>query len=441
MKDNPRDAALNGLLLVERGAFISEALNSLLQEYQLNDKNVRLTTELLYGTVRMQATLDYLLNQISNRKMDSLSPIIRNILRLGSYQLVFLDRIPASAAVNESVKLTPKRNRKPIAGFINGVLRNLARKQDSLTLPDLTTDPTNHIATKYSYPQWMVTRWIERWGVQETVEFCRINNNPRETSLRVNTLKTSVEAVKQALEAKGIHVSLGQFAPDVLLVGPGLQILEDPLFAAGHYYIQNESSALVSHALAPKPGELIYDICSAPGGKSTHIGQLMGNLGDILSIDQTDSKLTLVRENAKRLGVRIIRTLAADATQLPALPLADRVLVDAPCSGLGVLRHKPDIRWRKSENEIKKLPIIQRDILAQAAKLVKPSGILGYSTCTTEIEENQDIINWFLECHPNFRFFPLPGWFPNTPGGMVEILPQHYNLDGFFICVLENYEN
>ncbi len=436
MKTNPRGAALFGLLKVEKDIFISEALNLALTQYNLSAKDQKLMTELLYGTVRMQGTLDYYLNQISSRKLDTLDSTMRNVLRLGAYQLMFLDRVPASAAVNESVKLAPAKNRKTLAGFINGVLRNLARRQESIEFPDLHHHPVDHIAARYSHPQWLVRRWISRWGVQETIKLCQANNAPPLMSIRVNTLKVSVADLKAHYEALGLTVQLGQFAPDVLVIEQGLRITEDPKFQAGFYYVQNESSVLVGHALSPKPGECIYDLCSAPGGKSTHIAGLMKNQGDVLAIDQSDEKIRLIKENAARLGITIIRPLVADASCLPNLAPADRVVVDAPCSGLGVLRHKPDIRWRKKPQEILTLVSIQRSILTQAADLVRPGGTLVYSTCSTEREENEDNILWFLDNFPEFQIQALPNWFPNGTQTMLQILPHQQRIDGFFICRL-----
>lgn len=439
MKSNPRKAALTGLLLVEQGIFINQVLNEIFKQHQLSEQDRGLTTELIYGTTRMRGTLDYYLKRISRRPIAKLDPEVRNILRLGAYQILFLDRIPNSAAVNEAVKLAPTKNQRLVAGFINGVLRNLIRKQQQIKFPDLKTDPVAHISSKYSHPEWMVRRWVKRWGAEQVIKLCQFNNQPPELHLRVNTIKVTVEELQNYFAAKGIPTRPGRFASDVLVVGEGARILRDSYFQQGYYYVQNESSVLVGHALNPQPGEIVYDLCSAPGGKTTHLAQLMKNQGKIIAVDVTKEKIDLVKENAQQLGISIIETKVADAATIK-LPLADKVLVDAPCSGLGTLAHRPDIRWSKSESDIVELSQIQRRILANAAGLVKPGGLLVYSTCTIEPEENQENLAWFLENFPSYRLKPLPNWFPgDSCQGYVSIMPFKHRIDGFFISLLENY--
>jgi len=438
-KTNPRAAALTALLLVEKGTFISTALDQVLQEYMLSSLDAALATEILYGTVRMQKAIDHLLNQVSDRRLTELDPRVRQILRIGAYQLLYLDRIPASAAVNESVKLTPPgKNRRGVAGFINAVLRNLIRKRHQLTFPELEKDPVAHIATKYSHPEWMVSRWIKRYGIDHTIKLCQINNTTPKLQVRVNTLKTDRKQLQEHFTTQGITSIPGQYAPDVLTLAQGLNFNVDPLFQNGYYYVQNESSALVAHAVAPKPGDVVYDLCAAPGGKATHIAQLMKNQGKVVAIDRTAEKVALIKENAQRLGTTIVEAFVEDA-QSVTLPLADKVLIDVPCSGLGVLRHKPDARWHKREQDITVLTKTQKQILLNAARLVKPGGILVYSTCTTEPEENQEMISWFLQQCPEFRLSSLPSWFPgSSQEGMATILPFLHEIDGFFICKMEN---
>lgn len=439
MRVNPRKAAFDGLLLVEQGVFISQALNDIVERYQLSDRDLRLATELLYGTTRMRGTLDYYLNKISKRPIERLNREIRNLLRMGAYQIIFLDRIPNSAAVNESVKLVPRNKGKQVAGYINGVLRNLVRGYQQITFPDLTDEPIQHIASKYSYPSWMVKRWVERWGVERTIQLCLINNQVPPIHLRVNTLKITLADLQDYFAEKGIVAIPGKYCPDVLVINQGAAVLSDPWFEQGYYYLQNESSVLVGHAMEPKPGELVYDLCSAPGGKSTHMAQLMDNQGQIIAVDQTEAKVELIRENTRRLGITIINAMVGDASTIK-LPLADKVLVDAPCSGLGVLSHRPDTRWSKSLQEIRELSKIQKNILTNASQLVRPGGFLVYSTCTIEPEENQENISWFLNKYPNYRLKALPSWFPGKPEtGSVSICSFEYQLDGFFITLLENH--
>lgn len=437
-KTNPREAAVDALVNVELGAFISDALNQALADYRLSERDKALAVEIVYGTVRMKQALDYRLDAVSKRKMAALEPRMRSILRSGAYQLIYLDRIPPSAAVNESVKLIPRKQRQSAGGYVNAVLRNLIRKLDQIQFPSIESDPVSHIAVKYSHPEWIVERWVKRYGIANTVKFCQINNRSPQLQVRVNSLKTDLPQLQSYFASQGIQAAKARYAPDVLHCDRGIDPNSEPLFQAGHYYVQNESSALAAHAVDPQPGEVVYDLCAAPGGKTTHLAQLMQNQGQIVAVDQTEAKVSLVKENAARLGVSIIDVIIGDAASIE-LPRADRVLVDAPCSGLGVLRHKPDARWRKREQDINALSKLQREILTNAARLVKPGGTLVYSTCTTEPEENQEVIKWFLEKYPYFRPSALPTWFPASQNlGMVTILPFLYEIDGFFICKLVN---
>lgn len=438
IKNNPRAAAVDALTAVESGAFTAEAVNEVIKTYYLSERDARLATEIVYGSVRMRLTLDYYLNQISKKKVEKLDTRIRNILRTGAYQILFLDRIPPSAAVNESVKLVPRRNRDRSSGFVNAILRNLIRKQSQINFPNLKQDPVAHISTKYSHPGWMVKRWLNRYGIESTIKFCQINNTSPKTDLRVNTLKISSVELQEYFAKKDIILEPGKFASDVFSSKSGMQIINDPYFGAGYYYLQNESSVLVGHAVNPNPGDIIYDLCAAPGGKSTHLAQLLNNNGKIIAFDIDQERIKLIDENLTRLGITAVDVCLGDARNI-RLDTVDKVLVDAPCSGLGVLRHKPDARWTKSEQEIFKLVTIQKQILTNAAKLVKPGGQLIYSTCSTEPEENQEIITWFLKTHQNFRLMNLPQWFPGDPNtGKVGILPFIHGIDGFFICKMEN---
>lgn len=437
-RTNPRAAALDALIVVEQGAFTAEAIDQVIDLYNLSERDIRLTTEIVYGSVRMQLTLDYYLNQISKKRVKKLEPRIRNILRIGAYQILFLDRIPTSAAVNESVKLVPRRNRnKRSSGFVNAILRNLIRKQSQISFPDLKEDPVAHISTKYSHPSWMIERWLDRYGVEATIKFCEINNTSPQTDLRVNTLKISPVELQEYFTNKGIDLASGKFADDIFSSTSGMQIINDPYFTAGYYYLQNESSALVGHAVTPDPGDLIYDLCAAPGGKSTHLAQLVNNKGKIFAFDIDEKRVQLIDENITRLNTTAVTAYQGDARNIQ-LEMADKVLVDAPCSGLGVLRNKPDARWNKSERDITELVAIQKQILANASKLVKPKGKLIYSTCSTEPEENHEVIKWFLDNYRDFQLIELPQWFPGDPAtGMVSILPFIHGIDGFFICKME----
>lgn len=436
---NPRQLAIMTLnQFQDKEDFLREVLDFHLRQNPLKSVDQALYTELVYGTVRMQYNLDYVLSLFSSRPLGKIKPAILNVLRQGVYQLLYLDRIPDSAAVNEAVKLARLFGHEGVAKFTNGLLRQIARKRADIHYPFLETDPIGHLSAKYSYPPWIIELWLKWWGVEETRGLCQAMNEAPTMHIRINTLKKTPNEVKLHLEAQGVTVNPGKIVPEIFEVSPAHLVVRDSWLGEGHYYIQDESSSLVAHALRPLPGQLVYDLCSAPGGKTTHIAQLMENQGSILAYDVNPARLKLVEENAKRQGISIIKTRQGDATQDLALAPAPRVLVDAPCSGLGTMGHRPDIRWRKNLSEIIELSLIQKNILAQAAKYVAPGGLLLYSTCTLTKFENQDVAQWFLDQHPNFQGDAFPDWFPKTQNEanwMKTLFPHRDGVDGFFLAV------
>ena len=418
--------------------FLGEILDSFLQQGNLSSLDRSLFTELVYGTVRMKLNLDHILQQFSSRKLGQIEPLVRQVLRIGVYQLVYLDRIPDHAAVSEAVNSARRLGRRGAAGFVNGILRAVIRGKDSIAYPDPAVEPAKYLAVRYSFPQWMSARWVHTWGFAAAEQLCRAFNQPPATTLRLNTRQISVPEAVQHFQARGAVVQPGRFAPDVISLSPGSVALDDELFHKGAYYIQDESSALVAHAINPQAGEVVYDLCSAPGGKTTHLAQLMDDTGEIWAWDISAERLAKVEENSRRQGLTIIRTLQGDASKpLGVLP-ADRALVDAPCSGLGTMSHRPDIRWRRKPAEIQELANLQRQIMANAAELVKPNGLLVYSVCTITEEEGPEIAQWFLSSHPQFAPGTLPDWFPEPSDEAAPhtrlILPHVHGIDGFFIA-------
>jgi 16S rRNA (cytosine967-C5)-methyltransferase len=435
---NAREIALHIVNEVENnGAYANIVLAKSLTTHQLSDQDRRFVTELVYGTIRSKETIDYFLKKFISRDLASLSPVILNILRLGVYQLVFLTKIPVSAACNQSVELAKKYGHAGTVKFVNGVLRNMARHEEKLTYPDKQQDPVQYLSLVYFHPAWMVERWLKRFGFDETEALCQANNEISPLSLRTNTLKIDRAALLERLRAEEVICEAASLVPEGILCSKHPSLGSLASLKEGLFQVQDLSSMLVAHVLDPKPGEYIIDACSAPGGKSTHIAALMKNHGRILAIDLYEHKLSLIKQNAQRLGIDMIETCALDATNLAAAHVgqADRVLVDAPCSGLGILRHKADARWRKSEALLMELPPLQLAILESAAKCLKGNGILVYSTCTIEPEENGDVIQKFLAAHPEFvleetgRYLPSP-----VPGFFVQYLPHKDHQDGFFIA-------
>lgn len=439
---NPRQLAVITLNELDAtGDFLREVLDSHLRQNNLNSLDQGLYTEIVYGTVRMRRSLDYVLSLHSSRKPEAIKPVILNILRSAVYQILFLDRVPPRATVNEAVKLARMFGHEGIAKFTNGVLRQVVRQRENIEYPSEEADLVEHIGVKYSFPSWIVEEWLSWLGKDETIALCQALNESPQMSVRVNTLKTTVEELRAYFAEKGITSRPGKFAPDILDASPAHLVITDDALKEGLYYVQDESSCLAAHALQVEPGQRVYDLCSAPGGKTTHIAQLMGDRGQIIAFDVNPSRLRLVRENAERLGTTIVETQVGDATEPMELAPADRVLVDAPCSGLGTMGHRPDIRWRKDSQDIRKLAGLQKEILRVAANYVAPEGLLLYSTCTLTRQENQEVAEWFLQNHPEFTEFSFPSWFPPSEeqSWMRTFLPHRHGVDGFFLACFRKH--
>ena len=363
-------------------------------------------------------------------------PAIRELLRLGFYQIFCMDRVPPSAACNTAVELAKKHGRRGADSFVNGVLRAALREPERAAFPD--GRDARSLALRTWHPQWMVERWIRTYGYERTEELCRCNNRSAPLSVRVNTLRTNRDALMAQLAAAGAQVRASAWVPDGIVLAAHGALDELAALREGLAQVQDESSMLVAHVLGAEPGMTVIDACAAPGGKTTHIAQRMENRGRILAFDIYEEKNRRIESNAKRLGISIIDAAMRDAREIGAAYAeeADRVLVDAPCSGLGVLRRKPDARWKKSVRDAKTLPSLQRDILASAAQAVKHGGILVYSTCTMEECENAAVVRAFLEVHADFALEETGAFLPmqKTAERMVQIMPETDGPDGFFIA-------
>lgn len=440
-----REIALQVLKEVdENGAYANIALSHILEQYRPAPLERRFITELVYGTIKARNTLDWIIEKFSNRPLAKMTVWVRNVLRMGVYQLLYLERVPPSAACNEAVNLTKRYGHQGTAKFVNGVLRTVARQKTDIRFPVLEEDPVQHIALQFSHPAWMVERWLARFGSEETMRVCQANNETPPLSVRTNTLKITRAELRDKLEKEGLLVEESHWAPEGLILDGFSALGQLAALQEGLFQVQDESSMLVAHVLDPQPGEFIIDACGAPGGKTTHIAQKMNNEGRIFSLDIHAHKLRLIGENCQRLGVDIVETKAMDARCMHEHihGQADRVLVDAPCSGLGVLRRKPDARWRKTPEMIRELPKLQQEILTSAAQCVKPGGILVYSTCTIEAEENENVIRCFLEGNPAFSLEPAGKFLPVArQEEMVQLFPQRDGIDGFFIARMKRTEN
>ena len=429
----------------ESKAYANLSLGSLLNNtaLSLSGADRALLIRLVYGVVAEQIALDYILSNCLKRDLSSLPLPIRTILRMGVYQIVYLDRIPARAAVDESVKLAHRFGHRGTAGLVNAVLRKVGATP-SITWPAEGEDGLRYLSVRYSHPEYMVQRWLRNIGREETEALLRANNEVPQLCIRVNSLKTTVTEVTVELKRQGIDVTAGSFAPDCLYVSVP-PAFSGKLFREGHYIVQGEASALVSHLLNPQAGETIIDLCAAPGGKTTHIAQLMGDMGTVHALDINLTRLSLVEENASRLGLTSIKThnVSAEAAST-VCQMADRVLLDAPCSGLGVIRHKPDIRHNRSEEDIISLSKMQQNLISGAARLVKRGGRLVYSVCTMEPEETTVVVDGFLSENPDFLVvddLPALSKRPRSDGSGYHFWPHRDGIDGFYVAVFERAGN
>jgi len=442
---NPRRTALDILLRIERDrAFAEPLLDQELSRGTLAGPDRGLLTELVYGVLRRQGTLDFLVDAFAASCGARLERVVLIILRLGLYQLFYLDRIPVSAAVNESVNLA-KAVAPRAAGFVNAVLRRADRERDTLPWPDAGSDPAGYIAVRHSHPRWLVERWIQQLGVPEAEELAVAMAEQAPLTLRVNTLKTTREAFLAELATAGVAGESTAWGPHGIRIASRTAITSLPGFAGGLFAVQDESSQLAAFFLGPQPGERILDVCAAPGGKATYLAQLMENRGELLACDISAKKLRLVTEAAMRLGIGIIRTVAGDATK-PGFgadgPPFDRILLDAPCSGLGVIRRNPEGKWWKTPDDVARLAAAQRNILDAVAPRLRPGGILLYSTCSTLEAENEAIIDDFLSRHGDFMLEDLNALYPDFSGlftgrGHFRSWPHRDAMDGFFAARLK----
>ena len=434
--DRVRELAMQVLQRVHvEDAYANVALAETLREVQLPERDRRFLTELVYGVTKAGASLDYMIGCYV-ADIRKAQPTIRELLRLGFYQIFCMDRVPPSAVCNTAVELAKKHGRRGADSFVNGVLRAALREPERAAFPE--GRDAHALALRTWHPKWMVERWMRTYGYERTEELCRCNNTSAPLSVRVNTLRTNRDALMAQLAAAGAQVRSSAWVPDGIVLAAHGALDELAALREGLAQVQDESSMLVAHVLAPESGMTVIDACAAPGGKTTHIAQRMENRGRILAFDIYEEKNRRIESNAKRLGISIIDAAMRDAREIGAAYAeeADRVLVDAPCSGLGVLRRKPDARWKKSVRDAKTLPSLQRDILASAAQAVKHGGILVYSTCTMEECENAAVVRAFLEVHADFALEETGAFLPmqKTAERMVQIMPETDGPDGFFIA-------
>ena len=425
----------------KNGAWSDAALHAVLQNAQLEPRDAALAARICYGTLQNLTLLDHYLSVYCTTPLQKLEPKVLDLLRLSAYQIVLLDKIPPRAAVNEAVVLCRKGGCARASGLVNAVLRRVAEHRDALPeIPGVGT--ADYLAVRYSHPRWLVRRLLELLGPEEAEEYLRLDNEPVPTCIQTNFLKTDAPHLERELRGAGLNVQAHPWLAGCFLVTGTGDLEKLPAFREGRFMVQDAAARLVSLVAAPGVRSRVLDVCAAPGGKSFALAIDMQDGGEILSCDVYPHKLRLIESGAQRLGIGSVRALLADAREHHAAwdRQADLVVADVPCSGLGIIRKKPDIRY-KNPRELAQLPALQRSILENAAGYVRPGGTLVYSTCTILPEENQDVTADFLRAHPDFALerFTLPQ--PIGPrAGQLTLWPQRFGTDGFYICRMHRNE-
>jgi len=435
-----RATAIKILNRFERSdSYLEKLIDKAIKEGNFNEMDKALLTELVYGVVRWKAKLDYVLVGFYFGDYLKCLNVVKNAMRIALYQIMFLDRIPLYAAVNESVEYVKRIQGEKTAGIVNAVLRNIARNIDNIRYPEKEEDYVYHLAVMYSYPRWMVKRWLEYFGENDAEKMLFTSNRKPYVTLRVNTYKTKTENVINELKKLNIPFFISPYYPHSLVIRkPRIDITSMDLFKEGLVTIQDTSATLAALLANPQPGQLIYDMCAAPGGKSFVFAELMKNTGKVVAVDKYPSKLRFIEEGASRLGLTNIEIISGDASELVFEEKADVVFLDVPCSGLGTIAKNPDIKWKREREDIYKLAEIQKKILSNATKNVKVGGAIVYSTCTTEPEENEQNIEWFLKQFPNFVLDPAEKYLPSKlcKDGFLKTLPFLHYIDGAFAARL-----
>lgn len=431
-----RRAAYNSLVRLEKESRYSNLETDItLKKEALSQKDRALYTLLVYGVIERKVTLDYVLSQFSAKKVDSLDVEVRTLLRLAAYQILFCDRIPESAAVNESVKIA-NETRRSAAGYVNGVLRSLCTKKDSIVYPDKEKAPILWLSVKFSYPIAMCELFVRDHGVARTASLFAAFETQDRLTLRTNTLRITREELKSRLADRGIESRETPYSPYGLRVKAAVSELAE--LEEGLCFVQDEASQLCAMVLGAREGDTVIDTCSCPGGKSFSLAMEMGNKGKLYSFDLHKNKLSLVEKGAERLGISIIETACRNGAQLEEslVESADKMLLDLPCSGLGVMAKKPDLRFKNVE-DIQNLPRVQYAILTNSLCYLKKGGRAVVSTCTLAKDENERLVRRFLSENEGYSLVPFAVGGLDAPEGMLQLYPDTHRTDGFFIALLE----
>ena len=438
-----RQTALQILHAIDAAqAYADVALRQTLQDSPLDRRDRAFVTECVYGVVRWQGRIDWLLQHVCRHPLEAMTPWIRNILRLGAYQCLWMHRVPQRAAVYEAVALARRFGHAGTAALVNGVLRTLMRQHHTFCPPDPETQPVAHLAVMFSHPEWLVLRWLQRYGWTRTRALCEANNQPAAITLRTNTRRTTTAALSRRLAQEGLaHITASTLHADGLRVRGTDRLDRLPSYQAGLFQVQDEGAMLVAPLCQVQPGQWVLEACAAPGGKTTHLAQLLHDSGQIVALDVQPGRLRLLQDNMRRLQLSCITPIVADAAvALPVRRRFDCILVDAPCSGLGVLRRHPDIKWRKTPADLGRLQATQRHLLQQVQSYLAHDGRLVYSVCSNELEETSDVVTQFLHHHPHLILEAIePASVPlrlrtAACAGMLDLTPEQGGTDGVFVA-------
>ena len=430
-----RGTSVKILNRVERtDSYLDKLIDSELRSNEFNDFDKALLTEIVHGVLRWQSKLDWVLNGFFHGNFSKAEVTVRNTLRAALYQILFLDKVPDHAAVNEAVEFMKRVRGDKAAGLVNGVLRNIIRNKEGIHYPDVQNDAALYLSTMYSFPLWMVRRWMNRFGFYETEKLLEAQNQKPGLTLRVNTLKTSVEDFMKMFELHNISYERSEFLPTFVRTSNLANISQTEIFRRGFFTVQDESAGIAATLLDVQPGERVIDLCSAPGGKTTFFGETMKNQGTIIAVDKYQTRLSLVKTGCERLGITNVEYVAGDGAVFETA-VADKIIVDAPCSGLGVLQKKPDIKIKRELRDIMEITGSQDALLENAARLLRQGGALVYSTCTIEPEENFMLVKKFLERHSEFTIDHAVKYVNAKmvhPDGYVDSYPHRHGIDGSF---------
>lgn len=439
-----RGHAIKILNRVDRtDAYLDKLLDIELKNSNLSGQDKALLFEIVHGVIRWVGRIDWILNGFYKGQFSKCIPNVKNALRVALYQILFLDKVPDYAAVNEAVEFVKKLQGQKHADQTNAVLRNIIRSKDNIRYPDPNEDIVGYLSAYYSHPTWMVKRWVARYGKEETEKLLTANNNKPIMSLRVNGLVSNKEELIKLMQSVDLKFSESKILPEFIRLNNLTNIADWEYFQKGYFTIQDESTGLPVKLLDVKEGMRVLDLCAAPGGKAAFIADVLKNTGEIIALDRFESRLKILEKNLARLKVTNVKTFAVDALEYEDDELFDRVLIDAPCSGLGTLTKKPDLKWKKDLGDIRKIVNMQYELLKKGASLLKTGGILVYSTCTIEPEENKEIIFKFLSEHPGFKLIDAKSLVSDNlvdNDGCVQTFPHVHGVDGSFASRIQKLE-